>query len=272
MRVAVVGKGGVGKTFVAGTLAKASRKFGETVIAIDADPTMNLFLEFGIDPERMLGVTPISENQDLIEEKTGVPVYDGDSTMYNLNPTVDGIVEKYSIESPQGIRLLVMGTVRNAGQGCMCPANALLRALLRHILLRMPATVIVDMEAGLEPLGRGTIEYVDVILNVVEPSTQSIETSFKIYRLAAELGIGRHLLIANKVGSEEERIFVEEALAAHGLRLALVIPYDEEVRLRARRHGTSRMCVNSPAVEEISRLARKLHESEEKPSSKLAGT
>ncbi|MBS7623565.1 AAA family ATPase [Candidatus Bathyarchaeota archaeon] len=263
MKVAVVGKGGVGKTFVAGTLAKASRKYGETVIAIDADPSMNLFLEFGIDPEEMRGVTPISENQDLIREKTGVAVYEGTSTIYNLNPTVDDIVEEYSIESPQGIRLLVMGTVRSAGQGCMCPANALLRALLRHILLRTPATVIVDVEAGLEPFGRGTIEYVDVILNIVEPSTQSIETSVKIYRLASEVGIGRHLLIANKVGSEDERMLIEEALAEHGLKLNSVIPYDEDVRARAMRYGISRQDMSSPAVEEISRLARRLRSGEE---------
>jgi CO dehydrogenase maturation factor len=145
----------------------------------------------------------------------------------------------------------------------MCPANALLRALLRHILLKMPATVIVDMEAGLEPFGRGTIEYVDVILNIVEPSTQSIETSFKIYRLAAELGISRHLLVANKVGSEDERMFVEDALATRGLKLHSVIPYDEDVKVRARRYGVSLHDVNSPAVEEISRLAWKLRSSEE---------
>lgn len=260
MKVAMVGKGGVGKTFVAGTLARLLKELGENVIAIDADPTTNLYLELGIGQEAISAVTPISENQTLIQEKTGVTPYDAASPVFNLNPIVDDIVEKYSIESPEGVKLLVMGTVRNAGKGCMCPANALLRALLRHVFARLPATVIIDMEAGLEPFGRGTIQYVDAILNIMEPSMQSVETSMKIHRLATELGIRKHLFIANKVANENEQKFVEKSLADHGQKLELIVPYDESIRLRAiGKREDSHLWKNSPAVEAISRLGSRLH-------------
>jgi len=261
MKIAVVGKGGVGKTFVAGTLARLSKELGEAVIAIDADPATSLYLELGMDPKAVSAVTPISENQTLIQEKTGVTAYDSASPVFNLNPPVDDVVEKYAIESPEGIKLLIMGTVRNAGKGCMCPANALLRALLRHVFAKLPATVIIDVEAGLEPFGRGTIQYVDGILNIMEPSMQSIETSVKIHRLATELGIRKHLFIANKVAGKDEQEFVERSLAEHEQKLELIIPYDESIRLRAIRKGSdlSHLWKDSPAVNAIAQLASRLH-------------
>ncbi|MGQ9542661.1 MAG: ATP-binding protein [Candidatus Bathyarchaeia archaeon] len=237
MKVAVVGKGGVGKTFIAGTLSRLIRKGGETVIAIDADPSMNLYLELGVDPERFRKATPLCENRTLIEERTGVGNISETYPIFNLNPYVSDIIDKYAVESPEGVKLLILGTVTGAGKGCMCPANALLRALLRHVFKKVPATVIVDMEAGLEHLGRGTIEYVDAVLNILEPSIQSIETSLRIWGLTRELGVKRHLFIANKVSNHAQEEFILNMLGSQGHRLDLTIPYDERVRLSGLRLG-----------------------------------
>jgi len=258
LKVAVVGKGGVGKTFVAGTLAKLLRKAGQNVIAIDADPAVTLHFELNIDEETLKAVTPLSENRALIQERTGTNIDDSYS-VFNLNPVVDDIIEKYAIESPDGVKLLIAGTVKSSGEGCMCPANALLRALLRHVFVRLPAAVIVDMEAGLEHFGRGTIQHVDAILNILEPSMQSIEVSLKIQRLARELGIKRHLFIANKVSGESEKDFVEKTLAGNGQRLELVIPYDENVRLRWITKERSSLPGCSPAAIAVEELRKRLY-------------
>lgn len=258
MKVAVVGKGGVGKTFVSGTLAKSFRESGQMVVAIDADPAMNLYFELGIDQKTVKAVTPLSENKQLIQDRTGTNLDDA-YPVFNLNPFVDDIVEKYAIESPDGVKLLIAGTVRSSGEGCMCPANALLRALLRHAFVRLPATVIMDMEAGLEHFGRGTIQYVDAVVNVLEPSIQSLETSVQIERLARELGIKKHLFVANKVSNENEKRFIVKALASHQQRLELTIPYDENVRMRGIIQEKFSLRKDSPAVIAINELQNRLY-------------
>jgi len=262
LKIAVVGKGGVGKTFIAGTLAKQFKKLDpdRMVIAIDADPSTNLYLELGIPRETANAVTPLCEDANLVKELTNVGGDNSGSSVFNLNPAVDGVVEKYAVDSPDGVRLLIMGTVRSAGQGCMCPANALLRALLRYVFSKMSATVILDMEAGLEHLGRGTIRCVDTIINVIEPSLQSIETSLKIWRLVVELGVSKHMFVANKVKDKAEEEFIERTLAGEGHHLDFVIPYDEYVRQMTMgerdSHGSS--LVGSSAIAVIMKLERKL--------------
>jgi CO dehydrogenase maturation factor len=143
------------------------------VLAIDADPAPNLALTLGISLEEAKKIVPISENTQLIESKTQT----GIAGVYNLSFSVEDIIDNFSVKSPYGINLLVMGTVRSAGAGCMCPANAVVRALLHHLLVKRDEAVVMDLEAGIEHMGRGTAEYVETMLIVTDPSLKSLETT-----------------------------------------------------------------------------------------------
>jgi len=254
LKLAVAGKGGVGKTTVSGTLARLLAKSGYSVLAVDADPSMNLAYPLGIPFEEASKITPLSDNHDLIEERTGVrPGSSG--AVFSLTPTVHDISEKYGVVGPDGVRLLVMGTVRSGGSGCMCPANSLIKALLRHLLVRAEEAVVMDMEAGLEHLGRGTIRGVDSLICVVEARMQSLETARRIRDLAYQIGVREVLVVVNKVRSLGERIFVERALAKLDLPVVAAIPYDEEwevadmLRIAPLDHAP-----NSPAIEAVDSL------------------
>ncbi|MEM3437963.1 MAG: carbon monoxide dehydrogenase accessory protein CooC [Nitrososphaerales archaeon] len=228
MKLAIAGKGGVGKTTLAGILARLLAKDGYKVIAIDADPAMNLSSVLGIDQYTTSKIIPISENYDLIEERTGArPGSSG--SVFSLTPTVHDIADKYGVLGPDNIKLIVMGTVKSGGSGCMCPANSLLRALLRHILINRKDAVIMDMEAGLEHLGRGTIKGVDAILSVVEPRMQSIDTANRISKLARDIGINSIFAVGNKVRNEEEKNFLNDVLNKINLPIIGIIPYDEAI-------------------------------------------
>ena len=205
MKIGITGKGGVGKTFLSATLCRLFEKNGYKVIAVDADPDMNLGCALGINEE----ITPISKMNDLIEERTGSKVgeYGG---VFKLNPKVDDIVDNYSYKVGN-IHLLVMGTIEKGGEGCVCPASVLLRRLLKHIILKRNEVVILDMEAGIEHLGRKTTESVDFMIVVVEPSKKSLLTSERIKKLSKDLNIPNVLAVINKVKSKEElNIFLKE--------------------------------------------------------------
>ena len=228
MKVAVAGKGGVGKTTISGVLARLMARRGSKVLAIDADPAMNLWVSLGIPKEALANIIPLSENEDLIEERTGArPGSIG--AVFSLTPKVSDIAEKYGIKGPDGVTLLVLGTVKAAGGGCMCPANALLKALLRHLLLDRKDVVIVDMEAGLEHLGRGVVKGVDALLAVVEPSYRAIETAAKVKKLAQDLGVKRIYAVGNKIGRAEEELFIRRETEKAGLDLLAAIPLDQAV-------------------------------------------
>lgn len=228
MKLAIAGKGGVGKTTFAGILARLLARDGYKVIAIDADPAMNLAFVLGIDRETTSKIIPISENYDLIEERTGArPGSSG--SIFSLTPNVHDIADKYGALGPDDIRLIVMGTVKSGGSGCMCPANSLLRALLRHVLINRKDAVIMDMEAGLEHLGRGTAKGVDAILSIVEPRMQSIETANRIYSLAQDIGVKSILAVGNKVRNEEEKNFLYDILNKINLPIIGIVPYDEAI-------------------------------------------
>jgi len=192
MKIAVAGKGGVGKTTIAGTLARILAKERE-VIAIDADPAMNLSFSLGIKENPR----PISELKDLIAERTGANTELGSLGVFKLNPKVDDILANYGVRS-EGITLLVMGTVRKGGSGCTCPEHAFLRALLRHIF-RRSEHVVMDCEAGIEHLGRGTARGVDIMLAVVEPSISAVDTAIRIKSLSSDIGISKFAVVFNKV-------------------------------------------------------------------------
>ncbi len=228
MKIAVAGKGGVGKTTISGVLARSMARRGSKVLAIDADPAMNLWLSLGVPKSALTGITPLSENDDLIEERTGArPGSVGG--VFSLTPRVSDLADKYGIRGPDGVTLLVLGTVKSAGGGCMCPANALLKALLRHLLLDREDVVVLDMEAGLEHLGRGVVKGVDALLAVVEPSFRSIETAYRVKKLAQDLGVKRIYVVGNKIGRSDEALFVKGEVERLGLDLLANIPLDRSV-------------------------------------------
>jgi CO dehydrogenase maturation factor len=222
-KIAVTGKGGVGKTTFASLMAYTLTERGQKVYAIDADPNATLAQALGFPRDLADQVTPIVEMEDLIEERTGArPGEYG--RMFKLNPRVDDIPERFSVEH-RGIHLLQMGTVRGAGAGCVCPENAVLRMLVTYLLLREQETVILDMVAGLEHLGRGTARAVDAMFAMVEPGTRSIDTAKRIARLAKELGVTSFWVVANKVRSPRDEAYIHEHL--DGLPLVGVLPYSD---------------------------------------------
>ena len=232
MKLAITGKGGVGKTTVCALLAKAFVTAGHRVLAVDADPNATLASCLGFpNPE---GIIPIKEMAELIEERTGVrPGAPG--AIFKLNPRVDDIPERYAVKH-DGISLLRMGAIKLGGSGCYCPENAFLQTLVSHLFLGEQDILIMDMEAGVEHFGRGTARGVDWLLIVAEPTRQSIETANRIRGLAADLGITRVGVIGNKCQDEQEKAFLVQGVAP--LPLLGVLPYDAALR-RAEQQGRS---------------------------------
>jgi CO dehydrogenase maturation factor len=221
MKLAISGKGGVGKTLFSAMLARTLADTGYAVTAIDADPDANLALTLGI-PEGDK-ITPISEMKELVAERT--ETRPGQSGLYfKINPRVDDIPEKYSVRHGN-IRLLKMGMPKAGGAGCYCPENALLSALMAHLLLTPADMVIMDMAAGIEHLNRGTARAVDMLIIVVEPGKASLETARRIRSLAGELGITRLGVVGNKIRNSEQKDFISASL--EGYNILGFIPYDE---------------------------------------------
>lgn len=206
MKLAITGKGGVGKTTFAGSLAKAYAADGYKVLAIDADPDANLAQALGFPDEKLEKITPLAEMKDLIANRTeAVPGIFGQ--MFKLNPKVDDIPQKYCIEH-NGIKLLTMGTVKSGGSGCICPEHAFLRALMQHILVDSKEVLIIDMEAGIEHLGRATADSVDAFIGVVEPGKRSVQTLKTIKKLARDIGVKNVFAVGNKVIKPQDKEFI----------------------------------------------------------------
>ena len=208
MKIAVSGKGGVGKTTFSALLARTLAEKGMGVLCVDADPDANLGQALGFPDYE--NITPVADMKELIEERTESK---GQSLgqFFKLNPTVNDLPEKLSVEH-QGIRLMVMGTVKQGGAGCICPASTMLKALMTHMVLLGKEALILDMEAGLEHLGRGTSRGVDFLIVVVEPGRRSVDTAETIRRLAGDLGVKKVLLVGNKVRDERDQEFLQKAL------------------------------------------------------------
>jgi len=228
MKLAITGKGGVGKTTLCALLATAYVKSGRRVLAVDADPNATLAGCLGFpSPET---IPSLVDMEDLIEERTGVkPGTPG--AVFQLNPRVDDVVERFAAKH-NGVSLLRMGTVKRGGAGCYCPENAFLKSLVGHLFLDKQDVLIMDMEAGIEHLGRGTARGVDWVLIVVEPSRQSMDTAKRIHELATDIKVSRVGVVCNKCRNDEERDFVVRSLAP--LPILGVLPYDDSLRISER--------------------------------------
>jgi CO dehydrogenase maturation factor len=261
LKVAIAGKGGVGKTTVAATLARLLGRAGFDVLAIDADPAMNLAAALGV-PSALAGtIVPISDNPNLVEERTGARPGETSGAVFNLTPRVEDLASKFGVPAPDNTRLLVLGTVKSAGSGCMCPANALLRALLRHVFLQKGEAVVMDMEAGLEHLGRGVIRGVDVVLTILEPRPSSVQVHRNIAVLAGQLGIRTIMPVGNKIMDATEEEFLRHEIEASGHKLVAAIPYDANI-IKAEMAHTALLefAPDTPSVKVIEDLKQTLIE------------
>ena len=232
MKLAIVGKGGVGKTTLAATLARQAASQGRPVIAVDADPDGNLAAALGVPADRI--PQPIAQMRELILERTEARD-SGGGLLYKLNPSVEDLPERFSVDV-RGVRLLVLGTVEFGGKGCMCPEATVLKALLQHLLLRVPEDVILDMEAGLEHLGRASARGVDAMITVVEPGMRSVQTTVRAAKLAADIGIQRSFVVLNQISQPQQVEALKRALA--GQIVVGAIPYCPEL-VRADLEGRS---------------------------------
>jgi len=210
MKIAITGKGGVGKTTISALLSYIYASEGKKVIAVDADPDANLASALGIPAKDIENLRPIAELTDLIEERTGAkPGSSGG--IFKINPRVDDIPEGFGYKF-DNTTLLIMGKSKSAASGCYCPEHALLRRLLKHLIIDRDEVVIVDMEAGIEHLTRGTTEGIDAFIVVVEPGQRSIQTAVTVKRLAKELGVKKVYVVGNKVRNENDEEFIKKNL------------------------------------------------------------
>jgi CO dehydrogenase maturation factor len=234
MKLAISGKGGVGKTTLAAALALLMARQGRKVLALDADPAANLAVSLGISAEAQKTIIPISRRIELIEERTGAKVKQY-GQMFKINPEVSDVADKYATVH-NGVSLLVLGAVKQGGSGCACPESVFIRALVTDLVLGKDETLVMDMEAGVEHLGRATASGVDCMVIVVEPGQRSVDCARKVAEMACEIGINRIFHVANKVTGPADEAFLRESL--YNSPLLGSIPYSEQIRV-ADRSGDS---------------------------------
>jgi CO dehydrogenase maturation factor len=253
IKLAVTGKGGVGKTTVSSLLCKAFIDSGYSVLAVDADPDANLATAIGFKEE--IDIPPLTEMKELIEERTGAKPGSVGS-FFKLNPKVDDLPEKLWKEK-NGIKLLRMGTVKKGGGGCICPESAMLKTMVQNLLLFRKEAVIMDMEAGIEHLGRSTAQAVNPLIVVVEPGKRSMETARQIKSLAKDIKLVNIAIIANKVRSQHCVDFLKKE--AGDIPILGFLPFKDDI-LKADMESLPPWEVCPEALEIIKEIARKLVE------------
>ncbi|MCX7680044.1 MAG: AAA family ATPase [Spirochaetes bacterium] len=227
MKIAITGKGGVGKTTIAAAISLILAEKGYRVFAIDADPDSNLASALGIPCSAHNKIVPISCEKQLIEQRTNSP----QGGMFKLNPDVSDIVDKFAF-CHRGVNLLMLGAVQKGGGGCACPENAFLRSLVQELVLRRNECVILDMEAGIEHLGRATARGVDAFIAVAEPGVRSIETVRRISHMAVQIGISKTYVVLNGIRNDDDRKFFQSYLSE--FEVLAEVPYHESIRANDR--------------------------------------
>jgi len=243
LKIAVSGKGGVGKSTLAAALIHLAAREGKRILAIDADPAMSLAASLGMGEEDRRRIVPIAERRALIEERTGAKVRQY-GQIFRLNPDVDDIAEKESA-CFRGIHLLVLGAIERGGSGCACPESVILKALLDDIVLRKDDCVVIDFEAGLEHLGRATARGVDLLLILAEPGRRAVETAEAIRRMAGQIGVPRIAFAGNKAAGPDDEEFLRRSFAPE--EYLGTIPFDAAVR-RADREGLTLLDIAPPEL------------------------
>ena len=221
MKLAISGKGGVGKSTLAAALALLLARDGKRVLAVDADPDANLASALGIPATIQRGIVPISQQIALIEERTGAKVKSY-GQMFKLNPNVADVAERCAFMY-ENVALLVLGAIEKGGTGCACPESVFIRALVSDLILQQGDALIMDMEAGVEHLGRATVRGVDAMILVVEPGLRAIECANRCITMSADIGLTRIRIVANKVTGPDDERFIREAFPSH--QLLGSIPY-----------------------------------------------
>lgn len=253
MKIAITGKGGVGKTTLASLLSHLFAADGKRVIAVDADPDANLASALGISRENAEKVKPIADMTELIEDRTGAkPGSMGG--IFKLNPKVDDLPEGIGYRL-NGITLLIMGKSKAAASGCYCPENVLLRRLLKHLVVERSEVVIVDMEAGIEHLTRGTADSVDAFIVVVEPGQRSMQTARTVKEMAKELGVKKVFIVANKVRGPEDLNFIKDNIG--DMELIGSIRFNHSI-MEADIKGSSPYNCSPETVSEVKDLKEKI--------------
>ena len=254
MKIAITGKGGVGKTTFAATLARMYADEGRPVLAADADPDANLGLALGFTEEELDSIVPISKMRKLVEERTGADEF---NKIFRMNPKVDDIPDKFA-KTCNGVKLLVLGTVETGGSGCVCPEHVMLKRIINHLMLRSNDVVVFDMEAGLEHLGRGTTSGMDEFVVVIEPGARSVQTYKNVKRLANDLGVKQVRVVANKVRSADDEEYIRSKIPADDL--LGFIHYNSEV-IDADRQGQSPYDFSQTLIDEIRSIKDKIDQS-----------
>jgi CO dehydrogenase maturation factor len=251
MKIAVSGKGGVGKTTFSALLIRTLSDMGKHVLAIDADPDANLAAALGIPNAEQ--IVPISEMKELVYERTEAkPGSIGG--FFKLNPKVDDLPDSLSIKK-ENIKLMRLGGVKKGGAGCICPESTLLKVLVTHIVLARDEYVVMDMEAGIEHLGRATAKSVDNLIVVVEPGRRSIDTADHIRELASQIGLANILVLGNKVRNKKDETFIRDHLKE--FPLLGFLPYDQAM-IEADLEGLSPFDVASAASARVREIAENL--------------
>ena len=251
MKLAVSGKGGVGKTTFAALLIRTLSDQGKKVLAIDADPDANLAAGLGIAGAEK--IVPIAEMKELIFERTGAQA-GSIGGYFKLNPQVDDLPDALSAKLGT-IKLMRLGGVKKGGSGCICPESALLRALVMHIVLRRDEVVVMDMEAGIEHLGRSTAKAVDRLIVVVEPGRRSIDTAEHIRRLASEINLNRIAVVGNKIRNVADERFLKSAMP--DFEFLGFLPHDDAL-IEADLKGVSPYDVDSQAKTVVAGMVGKI--------------
>lgn len=216
-RLAVAGKGGVGKTTLVALLAELLGRSGYQVLAADEDPQMNLALSLGVPLEEVEKIVPLSHNRAYIEEKTGAKPDSGWGGLLRLNPDVSDVVRRFGLQLSPNLSFLAMGSVDQAATGCLCPQNNLLKAVMRFIVLKPGEVILVDTQAGPEHFGRGVLKGFSLLLVVTEPTSTALQVAQKSMTFARQLAIPHLRLVVNKVRGEEDQNRVKTFMERSGL-------------------------------------------------------